>query len=204
MQFKIQLKSLSKENCFRVGEWQCQQNELDKVLTADSKPWGIVWLHTRAVTRVVSACVGRDRLVDLMCLRALKQDDNTRLMWVLIVMAPSTYMPRSLTEQHELGRCTVARPRWECGGIGNVGWTRQTGSSFHSAAGFCCGSNSRRRRWHCHILASSRLTSVSWHIGTHAYHPHTDEDAGDGCTHSKAIEIIMQLLQQSVRSRWLI
>jgi len=178
MQFKIKLKCLSKENCFRVGAWQCQQNELDKVLTADCKPRGIVWLHTRAATRVVSACVGRDRwlMMDYMCFRALKQDDNTRLMWVLIVMAPLTYMPKSLTEQHELGRCTVACPRWKCAGVSDVGCTRPTGPSFHSAAGCWCGSNSRRR-W---------CTAISWlQAGWH--------QSVDTSVHTRVIHIQMRM-----------
>ena len=42
-------------------------------------------------------CVCRTKpLMDLICLRAVKHDDNTWLMWVFIVIAPLTFMLYSL------------------------------------------------------------------------------------------------------------
>jgi len=56
---------------------------------------------------VYQSGVGKGRLMDLICLRVLKLDDNTWLMWVLIVMAPSTYTPNWPTEQDELDRFSL-------------------------------------------------------------------------------------------------
>jgi len=56
------------------------------------------------------------------------EDDNIWLMW----SSSSSWLYRrtrpdaSPTEQDELGRCRLLRPRWECSGVDEEGRTKQT------------------------------------------------------------------------------